>query len=378
VMGRRRLRRVSLALVFGVATTVVCSCNKPAAGGGKKTRSSDESWPVESGRTDQALDEIDRALAAAPRDPGALWNRALALRQLDLPRAAAEAFDRVAARGEPGRYEEARACAQELRAATATRDQAWQQADAAGQAMMDGTAPPLSSLRTFPGLMRHYLYWAVRAAETKGQLLPLLPAARELDRIDGDNRLTTLVEATAASDLRKHAPEARAHRAMQKGTGEHKSEEELREWARVMRNFNIDLRARVAARHDPWDEALLALSDAKSAAGRGDDAGAEGPLSRAIDACKPAHVDYVCAQLELQLARVEVKLGQADAAHASARAQAAQALALDGLARGRAAGLDGRMELFLLHAAAEAARLRHADGMARAYDDEANVLNDTL
>ena len=326
----------------------------------------------------KTLTEIDRVLAVAPQEPQPLWNRAMAIHQLELPRTAAAAFDEVAALGDPALSAEARALAKALRGACAAREREWQLADAAGKAMMDATPPPLSSLRAFPGLMRHYLYWAVRAAETREQLLPLLPAARELDSIEGRGLLTALVEATAASDLRAGAPRARARRELQLGWGPPAaSEEERREgWRQktlVLQTGADELRALIAARRDPWHVALLALSDARSSG-----ADAEGILSRAIDECKPAQVDYQCAQMQYQLARVHLKLAAADAARAPARAAAAQALAIDGLARGRAAGVDGRMEVLLLFTIAEAAQLGHADALGRAYRQESELRNDEL
>jgi tetratricopeptide (TPR) repeat protein len=64
-----------------------------------------------------ALEHLDRALAADPRLPQALWNRALALRALGLPLGAARAFQAVADLAEPGWSVEARAAAAELTAA---------------------------------------------------------------------------------------------------------------------------------------------------------------------------------------------------------------------------------------------------------------------
>jgi anti-sigma factor RsiW len=63
----------------------------------------------------RALDHVDRALAAAPNLPIALWNRALILAALDLPLAAAGELDRVVALREPGWADEARQRAVALR-----------------------------------------------------------------------------------------------------------------------------------------------------------------------------------------------------------------------------------------------------------------------
>ena len=62
-----------------------------------------------------ALILVDSVLRQAPDHPQALWNRALVLRALGLPREAAEAFEGVARRGEPGWSEEAGIRARALR-----------------------------------------------------------------------------------------------------------------------------------------------------------------------------------------------------------------------------------------------------------------------
>ncbi|NOK08723.1 tetratricopeptide repeat protein [Corallococcus exercitus] len=62
-----------------------------------------------------ALDLLEGVLRQAPDHPQALWNRALALRGMGLPLQAAEAFEAVARRGEPGWSEEAGIRARALR-----------------------------------------------------------------------------------------------------------------------------------------------------------------------------------------------------------------------------------------------------------------------
>src|SRR5207253_10324282 len=57
---------------------------------------------LQSGAADEALILLDPVLSVNPSHPQALWNRALALRELGLPLAAAEAFTAAAALKEPG------------------------------------------------------------------------------------------------------------------------------------------------------------------------------------------------------------------------------------------------------------------------------------
>src|SRR5262249_4226852 len=61
-----------------------------------------------------ALVALDAVLDKAPRHPQALWNRALALRDLGLVRMASDAFAAAAALGEPGWADEARERARAL------------------------------------------------------------------------------------------------------------------------------------------------------------------------------------------------------------------------------------------------------------------------
>ncbi len=74
---------------------------------------------------ENALQILDRALEQEPQHPQALWNRALALRDLGLPLLAAEAFERVTALNEPGWYQEARAQAERLRRTASEQEAAW-------------------------------------------------------------------------------------------------------------------------------------------------------------------------------------------------------------------------------------------------------------
>ena len=67
-----------------------------------------------------ALAEATQALARAPGEPRAVWERAQALAALGLSRSAAMAFDEIAQGGQGGRSDEARARAAALRAAWQT------------------------------------------------------------------------------------------------------------------------------------------------------------------------------------------------------------------------------------------------------------------
>ena len=95
---------------------------------------------LDRGKTAEALEALDAVLAKEPRHPQALFNRALALRDLGLPLVAAEAFNRAASLGEDGWAHEAREEAAELRATEEQRQSASRAAVAAGDVMATGGA----------------------------------------------------------------------------------------------------------------------------------------------------------------------------------------------------------------------------------------------
>jgi len=92
------------------------------------------------GDAETALRHADAAVAADPKLMAARWNRALALRALDLPLAAAVELDRVAAQNEPGWSDEARTRAATIRGPIAARLD-----DAAARAALELEDAALSS-----------------------------------------------------------------------------------------------------------------------------------------------------------------------------------------------------------------------------------------
>ncbi|MCU1282525.1 MAG: hypothetical protein JWM53_6071, partial [bacterium] len=144
----------------------------------------DESAEAESDRAALALQRRDpanalahatRALQHAPGHPQAAWNRALALRELGLTRAAANAFEAIAQKGEKGWSDEAKARAASLRAADGERERAWSAADAVAKTMLtSGEPPPAEIVRAYPGLVQDYVRRALAAGD-KPKLLALLP-----------------------------------------------------------------------------------------------------------------------------------------------------------------------------------------------------------
>jgi len=82
------------------------------------------------GDATDALERLDAVLARRPDHPQALWNRGVVLSRMDpaLPRLAAEAFERVAALGEPGWSGDAKARAAKLREESLAAEQRWREA----------------------------------------------------------------------------------------------------------------------------------------------------------------------------------------------------------------------------------------------------------
>ena len=77
------------------------------------------------GEPAEALRHLERALEQDPKFAPALWNKALALRDLDLLEPAALLFRELAQRGEPGWAEEARQRAEALSTTEQARIQRW-------------------------------------------------------------------------------------------------------------------------------------------------------------------------------------------------------------------------------------------------------------
>jgi hypothetical protein len=333
------------------------------------------------GQTEQALSLVDHALAVQPRHAQALWNRALILRQLGLLQSAAKAFDDVAALGEPGWQNEARARALALRAADAERVQLQARLAKQGQRMSTtGELVPLASVHALPGLMRHYLYHAVRSAPSQQRVLTLLPIAVELDRMNGETRLADYVRATAKRDLTRRAPLSASYArlvpnqqsmtpaeidafiaAIRRAHEDemllgvlwlvHRIPEHLAEYERLAQQLG-----------DPWYIAIVDNLAGEAAWEAGDVAAAERRWREGDARCRAGHADYHCALIELSLAKLTAW---------QHRTSEARRIALDAIARARAQGLrhDAVDEpgLYLL---GDIARCRNAFSLMRAYLEE--------
>lgn len=165
-------------------------------------------------RPDTALTLLDQVISHSPRHPQALWNRAIVLENLDLPLAAAEAFDAALALLEPGWSAEAVTRSSNLRARENQRALAWTSANQACDALARGVVPDLDVVRRRPWLCRPALAEAVRHAGTREQAMRLLPVAQVIDAESGDTGSSELVERAASADFKIRGPSLAIYRAL--------------------------------------------------------------------------------------------------------------------------------------------------------------------
>ena len=271
-----------------------------------------------------ALAAADRALrVGAPALEGAArWNRALALRDLELPRAAAAELDRVAALAEPGWSDEARQRAGALRAPLDARDRALAELQRVGPIMADGGPAIAADLaRQFPTLARLYLHDALRLAGTVDAVRALRPVGEAIDAASPGAGAGGWIDRVASADPTVRAGFADRYRAVRDhrlvGAELERLLGDLDRAGPAVADVligaiilggatasHVDLLTRVAdATGDPW----FAMYAAGARAGALRDQGAldlaEATLRASLARC-PAGVPYRCANLELALARL--------------------------------------------------------------------------
>jgi len=332
---------------------------------------------------ERALDDVDRALAAMPGDPAALWNRALVLAALSLPTAAAREFDRIAALGEPGWADEARTRAETLRSSVTQRRLRWRQAYEAGRKMIDDGTPVPAALATVTGTTTIMFYDAVRSAPSKDRALALLPLAEVLDAAYRTDRLTRYVQRVAAADFRVRKPLADTYRelALQRlAPGAPGAPDVIEPFlARLARTPGVDdlqlgalvharaIAARLddyqrlaAATRDPWYAAIAMGEAARAKIARGELAGAERDLREAIAFAQRERVVYRGLALADQLIAIHKQARQL-----ALVARETQAQFRDAIAAG-----EWIYETNALKDLASVNHNRYANGLARAYLSE--------
>jgi hypothetical protein len=147
------------------------------------------------GDPEAALILADSALAKVPDQMTATWNRGLALRELGLRHAAADAFRIVAKRSESGWASEATRRADELEHGFLDELALTQRVSAAATTLAQtGAGVSLDDARRLPGLARIELYDALRAAPTTDAIAKLKPLAEAIDAGSHDSTTVAAVE----------------------------------------------------------------------------------------------------------------------------------------------------------------------------------------
>lgn len=166
------------------------------------------------GRADDALELAQDALDLEPKNPRALWNKAVAARALGFDAVAAKLFGETAALNEPGWSTEAAAQQKALDAKWKHTFELHQRAlDAAAVMALDGTPMPDDLVRAAPGPSRVYLSYALRLAKDRAAVEALMPVAVTLDGLTGGDGVQNSVRRAAGADFAARAkwrPELRA------------------------------------------------------------------------------------------------------------------------------------------------------------------------
>lgn len=332
--------------------------------------------------TNDNVEPVLRALERLQASPdlavrrAAQWNYALALARLELPYAAADAFERIAKDGEPGWSKEAAERAKTLRLASSLQT-AWARADTEGREMArSGLLISDASIAAAPGVARAHLYEAVRAAPSAARVRALRPVAEKLDARDGATLLTAYVDRVAGASFAARAPRAATYARLL--AGERTTEAER---ARLTGGdddlalgtlIELELeqpqlarfRSLARATRDPWFEIMLAKQEAGAAVARGDWQKAEARLHGIEPLCQGA-VQYQCLAAANQLANLLADLHRIPEALQVVRA---------GVATARGRGEWGRY-LQLLYRQADLERFNSSTALARAVAREVE-LND--
>jgi hypothetical protein len=335
------------------------------------------------GRFEEALDLLAPILEKDPKNGPAQWNMALVLRDMHLDLSAADAFEKVAALGEPGWGAEATAQAKASRDEWNDRVAHWRAAKKAGLAMVaNGAVPDPDLVRRYPSYLTRFLYHALRAAPTRDDVLAFLPLATALDGNDGDAKAFRVraVKRMAAGNFAKRAPLAKEYRAQFPQwialTFDRPAIESFFARARAAKEDDLafgaielthlidrdaDAMGPIAsAEDDPWLSLLAQDARGYRETMREDFARAETTLRGAIAACDAKHLDYLCAKIELHLVEAFILL---------ARTSEGTAVAQSGLRRSRLSAHDQgyRFEW----AMADVARQRGASALMAAYTHDA-------
>jgi len=323
---------------------------------------------------EEALRLADRTLVARPDHPVALWNRALALRDLGLGLAAAEDFDRVAAL-DPAWAREARDRAAALRDQLTGLHDAWQRTIDAGIAMAAGGPPiPAKLARRQPARARAFFHHAIRTARTRARLDELRPLAAALDGLAGD-RLARYLDQAAARLTPARLALIDDYAAMLEARAV-RDEPTFRAWLGRARAAGagdlvlgaLDVTGRVgdfageatrlaAATGDPWFELAILTARVVSARTASRFAEAAALLDEGDRRCAAGAPAFRCVQLTIERAQLE---------NARYHPAAARLLGARALREATAIG-EWRQRMQAAYHAGEAERFRDGFAAARAF-----------
>lgn len=331
------------------------------------------------GDLERALGLLDGAVQAAPDLLRAHWNRGVVLRAMSLQLAAAAEFQHVAEKGEPGWGDEARQLAEGLRSGAEARRKSWTDMKAAGMALaLEGKPIPPAMVARNPGMVRLYLYHAIRAAQSREQVLALLPLAESLDQVFRSRASSEYVQSVARADFARRGPLVETYRALLSeqtlsGTEADAYLDRLRRsgekdlllgalmMLRAERAHLAQLEKLVQESGDAaWYRAPLVKAQVAEDLKRGDASQAERRVLDAIDECRRANLEQRCVSLLEELSDLYNKLDRRREAMGPAREALEVARRTD----------DWFHEDLLVSDLMTAARLSHEPALARAYLDE--------
>ncbi len=349
------------------------------------------------GNPARALELADEVLAVHPAHPVAMWNRALALRDLKLGLAAAAAFDHIASsRGEgpsqgadggsagsagsnfsdsdAGWRLEAAQRAELARAPLEAARHSWDRIIALDAQMIpDGEVLPLELARAVPFRARLRFHDAVRTATTSARLEALRPLARELEGRAGTG-LEAVVDA-AAKVLRpsraalvpfyvelfgaQRVADAAAWQRWKAAAKAAGASDLLLGALYYAEGTSAETVRLAAATGDPWLIGLTELDLVTARIAADDVSGAGAHLAKLEALCTPQSPAYLC--LRAALKRAELSLQSNPAATATAAAEALELATASGefMLRGNAA-----------YYLAAAERMRGVTALARGYYEE--------
>jgi len=330
---------------------------------------------------ERGLDDVDRAIAAAPGNATAHWNRALVLAAMNLPFAAAQEFDGIEASHEPGWSDEARTRAEALRTQVKQRRAHWKAAREAGQRLIQDGTPIPDALYDVSGTVTLKFHDAVRSAPSRERVLELLPLARALDATNRSTRLADYVQRIAASDFRIRKPLAERYRELALGRATPDAvkallaavasgPDDIKMGAIVIANqvgARLDeYRRLAAATGDPWFLLIAEQAAAAVDSARGDRAAAERRLRDAIALASRERQSYRANRLENDLIDLHLRTQQLS-------------LAGDEASQAYRDAITAGEWVFEMNALADLSSIEHgrsAYGLARAYFSELALRGD--